>query len=122
MVNRRTVQRTRILRNAKILVPQNSPVIHCTVQDVTSLGDATLDIWPYVAEARRDLELSDYVFEHRLVEFVYRSEDGRFDKVLIPYGVENVYLAVVVDRENKCVHGHYLLDLNEEYGVGYAKT
>jgi hypothetical protein len=38
MVNRRTVQRTRILRNAKILVPQNSPVIHCTVQDITSAG------------------------------------------------------------------------------------
>jgi PilZ domain len=38
MDNRRTVPRTRIVRNAKILVPQNSPVIHCTVQDITSAG------------------------------------------------------------------------------------
>ncbi len=38
MDNRRAVQRTRIQRNAKILVPRNSPVIHCTVQDLTSTG------------------------------------------------------------------------------------
>jgi len=92
------------------------------MQNVTKLGDATLDVWPYVAEARRGLELSDYAFEHRLVELVYRSEDGRYDHVLIPYGVENVYLAIIVDREEQRVHGHYLLDLNEEYGVEYAKT
>jgi hypothetical protein len=38
MDNRRAVQRTRVLRNAKILVPSNSPVIHCTVQNITSGG------------------------------------------------------------------------------------
>jgi hypothetical protein len=92
------------------------------VTDVTKLGDATVDIWPYVIEANRNLEFSEYVIEHRLVEYVYRSEDGRYDHVLIPYGAENVYLVVIVDRSNELVHGHYLLDLNEEYGVGYAKT
>ena len=90
--------------------------------DVTSTGDAQLDIWPYVAEAKRGMDLSEYAFEERLVEFVYRDPSGRFDHVLIPYGIENVYLAVVVDRAEKRVHGHYLLDLNQEYGVGYAKT
>ena len=90
--------------------------------DVTPRADPVLDIWPYVAEARSGLDLAQYAFEHRLVELVYRSENGRFDHVLIPYGVENVYLAVVVDRSQKQVHGHYLLDLNEEYSVGYAKT
>lgn len=38
MNSRRTVERTRVLRNAKILVPRNSPVIHCTVQNITSAG------------------------------------------------------------------------------------
>jgi len=36
--DRRTVQRTRILRGAKIMVPRRSPVIHCTVQNITSSG------------------------------------------------------------------------------------
>jgi hypothetical protein len=36
--NRRDVQRTRVQRNAKIIVPRRSPMIHCTVQDITSGG------------------------------------------------------------------------------------
>ena len=36
--DRRTVQRTRVLRCAKIIVPRRSPVIHCTVQNITSAG------------------------------------------------------------------------------------
>ena len=36
--NRRSVQRTRISRNAKIIAPDRSSVIHCTVQDITSGG------------------------------------------------------------------------------------
>jgi hypothetical protein len=38
MNNRRTVERTRVLRNAKILVPSVSSVVHCTVQNITSGG------------------------------------------------------------------------------------
>jgi hypothetical protein len=38
MDNRRAVERTRVLRNAKILVSSPSPVIHCTVQNLTSVG------------------------------------------------------------------------------------
>ena len=35
---RRNVQRTRVKRSAKIIVPRRSPVIHCTVQNITSGG------------------------------------------------------------------------------------
>jgi hypothetical protein len=35
---RRGVQRTRVRRSAKIIVPRRSPVIHCTVQNITSGG------------------------------------------------------------------------------------
>lgn len=38
MDNRRTLQRTHVLRNAKILVSSRSPVIHCTVHNITSAG------------------------------------------------------------------------------------
>jgi len=36
--DRRLVQRTRISRNAKIIAPHRTSVIHCTVQDITSGG------------------------------------------------------------------------------------
>jgi hypothetical protein len=35
---RRGVQRTRVLRNAKIIVPRRSSIISCTVQNLTSTG------------------------------------------------------------------------------------
>jgi hypothetical protein len=38
MDERRAVQRTRVQRSAKIIVPRRSPVIHCTVQNITSGG------------------------------------------------------------------------------------
>jgi hypothetical protein len=36
--DRRSVQRTAVKRSAKIIVPRRSPVIHCTVQNITSGG------------------------------------------------------------------------------------
>jgi len=35
---RRTVQRTRILRNAEIFLGQHHAKVHCTLHDVTSTG------------------------------------------------------------------------------------
>ena len=36
--DRRGRKRTRVTRNAKILVPRRSSVIFCTVEDLTSVG------------------------------------------------------------------------------------
>jgi hypothetical protein len=36
--DRRDVQRTKVLRNAKIIAPRRASVIHCTVQNITSGG------------------------------------------------------------------------------------
>jgi hypothetical protein len=33
------------------------------------------------------------------------------------YGLHNRYLVIVVDCDQGAVHGHYLLDLNVEYGL-----
>jgi hypothetical protein len=35
---RRGRQRTKVLRNAKIIAPNSSSMIHCTVQDITGTG------------------------------------------------------------------------------------
>jgi hypothetical protein len=38
MDDRRMRTRTQVSRNAKIIVPQSSPLIHCTVQNITGGG------------------------------------------------------------------------------------
>ena len=82
MNNRRAVKRTRVLRNAKILVPRNSPVIHCTVQDLTSIGACLTMANTYGLPATFDL-----TFEHgrtrRSCRVVWRTSDRlgvSFDK------------------------------------------
>jgi hypothetical protein len=51
---------------------------------------------------------------------VYRSEDGRFDHILYPCDRPNVFLVVVVALRPDRVQGHYILDLNKEYGLDGA--
>ena len=73
-VDRRAVQRTKVLRNAKIIVPARSPVIHCTVQNVTS-GGACLKL----ANTYGVPETFDLTFEHgrtrRPCRVVWRTND-----------------------------------------------
>jgi len=74
MNNRRGVQRTRVLRNAKILVPALSPVIHCTVQNITH-GGACLTLGNTFGLP----ETFDLTFEHgrtrRSCRVVWRTND-----------------------------------------------
>ena len=71
--DRRTVQRTKVLRSAKIIVPRRSPVIHCTVQNLTDVG-ACLK----VANTFGVPETFDLTFEHgrtrRACRVVWRAE------------------------------------------------
>ncbi len=72
--DRRAVQRTRVLRCAKIIVPRRSPVIHCTVQNITS-GGACLKL----ANTFGVPETFDLTFEHgrtrRSCRVVWRTTD-----------------------------------------------
>ncbi len=72
--DRRTVKRTRVLRCAKIIVPRRSPVIHCTVQNITS-GGACLKL----ANTFGVPQTFDLTFEHgrtrRWCRVVWRTED-----------------------------------------------
>lgn len=51
------------------------------------------------------------------IQAVHLNGRGTYYHVLINYGLHNVFLVIVVDCERKAVHGHYCLDLNEEYGL-----
>jgi hypothetical protein len=74
MDNRRATQRTRVLRNAKILVPANSPVVHCTVQNITNSGACLTVANTYGLPATFEL-----TFEHgrtrRACRVVWHTDD-----------------------------------------------
>jgi hypothetical protein len=74
VADRRAVKRTRVLRCAKIIVPRRSPVIHCTVQNITG-GGACLK----VANTFGVPETFDLTFEHgrtrRSCRVVWRTAD-----------------------------------------------
>jgi PilZ domain len=72
--DRRTIKRTQVLRSAKIIVPRRSPVIHCTVQNITS-GGACLKL----ANTYGVPEQFELTFEHgrtrRPCRVVWRTDD-----------------------------------------------
>lgn len=72
--DRRGRTRTRILRSAKLIVPRQSSVIHCTVQNITG-GGACLKL----ANTFGLPETFDLTFEHgrtrRCCRVVWRTDD-----------------------------------------------
>ena len=87
------------------------------MKDVTDVGDATVDIWNYVAQLVEQRVLPKDVYDKNLVAYVYRNDSKTYDHVLLPIGSPNAFVVMVVDLEHKCVYGHYPLDLNREYGL-----
>ena len=86
------------------------------MQNVTAMATNVIDIWPYVrAVPLQDLE--GHAVYDQYVEYVYRTGDGRFDHVQVMTRTKNVYLVIVVDLQADDIHGHYLFDLNREYGL-----
>jgi PilZ domain len=73
-VERRAVARTKVLRSAKIIVLARSPVIHCTVQNITSIG-ARLKL----ANTYGVPDTFELTFEHgrtrRFCRVVWRTDD-----------------------------------------------
>ena len=73
-VERRAIQRTRVLRCAKIIVPRLSSIIHCTVQNITGAG-ACLKL----ANTFGVPETFDLTFEHgrtrRQCRVIWRTND-----------------------------------------------
>lgn len=85
------------------------------MRNVTATASG-IDVFGYVAAVPAD-DLSGHELLDRLVERVYRSEDDRFDHVLVATKTQNVFLTVVVDLATNAVHGHHLLDLDALYGI-----
>ncbi|RVD73752.1 MAG: hypothetical protein EOS58_01745 [Mesorhizobium sp.] len=84
------------------------------MKNVIDTAEAVVDIWLYVDALDLDEIGLPYLND---VHYVYRDALSRFDQVLIGTGRFNTLLVIVVDRGKSAVFGHFLLDLNKEYGV-----
>jgi hypothetical protein len=56
------------------------------------------------------------------IQHVYLNGNRSFCHVLIYYSQHNRFLVIVVDCNQEVVRGHYLLDLDEEYGPAMTST
>ena len=72
------------------------------------------DFWPYVSEIPR-ADLGAHNFAAGCVSYVYSSEQYQF--VNIESKDTNVFLVVVLDLRALSVYGHFVLNLNREYGL-----
>jgi len=79
--------------------------------------DGVIDLLPYISAIPKSDFLGHSLLGNDVVEFVKRSGDGRFDQVMHPCRESNVYLVVVVSIDVGAPYGHFLLNLNQEYGL-----
>ena len=92
------------------------------LETMDGMVDITLDhkvpvyIWPYAKELYDRNLISKQMFENGVVELVYRNRRNSFHHLLLREQ-KNVYLVIVIDVQRSAVHGHYILDLNLEYGL-----
>jgi hypothetical protein len=86
------------------------------MDNVTENAESSLDIWPYVRAVSQS-DLAEHEIWNEFVECVYRTADGHFDHVIVCTKTQNVYLAVIVDRNLSMIVGHRLLDMNKIYGL-----
>ncbi|MDR2911752.1 MAG: hypothetical protein LBV38_00405 [Alistipes sp.] len=88
------------------------------MNNVTNSMEPIVDIWGYVSHLEKGKYfLNDHIIRNEIIESVYRNSEGTYDQTLIPTSKKNVYLIIIVKTDERRVFGHYLLDLNKEYGV-----
>jgi hypothetical protein len=78
------------------------------------------DFWPYV-EAIPASSYRGFDCSAGDVEYAYKNSAGTFEHVLIRSDHPNVFMVIVLDLQASRVHGHRLLDLNEEYGLSGSR-
>lgn len=86
------------------------------MKDVSNSVDDPIDIWPYVDSVPKS-DLEGHVLDNGIVEYVWATDDDTVHHALVSTLTKNVYLAILVDVPGRRIIGHYLLDLNREYGL-----
>jgi hypothetical protein len=80
------------------------------MQDVTETAEEMVPLWDYLDPVIEEAYHSCRDWDWRVM-FIYESQDGRIQHLNVPVPEDNVYLSVVVDKSNRQIIGHYLLDL-----------
>ena len=84
---------------------------------VPSDGNAPFPFWSYVDQIPSE-DFQGYDCSEGSVQWVWRSDDGRFEHVLIDAKQDkDVFMAVVLDLTKREVVGHRLMDFKREYGL-----
>lgn len=105
----------RLLTEAEYKATFCDPMVDIKGREDVVDDEGVLDLEPYLLAAEAGIAPLELLSDAPPAA-VYRSADGRFDHVLYPCNRSNVYLVVVVALGDDRVFGHYVLDLEREYG------
>lgn len=87
------------------------------MKNITKVAESLVDIWNYAEYLLQNNLLSEYGFQMRLIEAVYVNSENTYQHIFLSTYQKNLYVVIVVDVINKTILGHYILDLNEKYGL-----
>ena len=80
-------------------------------------GDASFPFWDYVERIPSE-HFRGYDCSEGSVQWIWRSEDWRFEHVLIDTKEDkDVFMVVILDLVKRAVVGHRLMDFKHEYGL-----
>ena len=78
-------------------------------------GGPVVDFWPYFDEIPPD-DFASHDCSAGEVEYVYRMAN-RFEHILVRSTTPNVFMAIVLDLQQRSVVGHRLMNFNDLYGL-----
>ena len=104
-----------LLSNTEFKKTFGAKMINITGKEDEYSPDGVIDIMPYV-DVIPEADLKGNVLIDILVESVYRSSDDKYDHVQLITNSKNIFLVVIINLVTNSIHGHFLLDLNKEYG------
>jgi hypothetical protein len=87
------------------------------MENVTEDVLPVMDIWPELVPLIESGVVDSYVADKELVEYVYRSKDGKYDHVILPTSKKNNFVVVIVEITGKKIKGYFKLDIGELYGI-----
>lgn len=84
------------------------------MRNVTENADEIVDLWAYADLIIDDEYRECTAWEWRVVH-IYETVDYQYQHIGIPVPTNDTYLTIVVDKPNRRIVGHYLLDLGQLY-------
>ena len=84
--------------------------------NVTESAEEIVDLWGY-ADPIIESDYHNCTAWNWGVNHIYESQDGSYQHIGIAVPIDNTYLIVIANKNEKKIIGHYILDLGLMYGV-----